>query len=249
MDPEFVKKYFDQPRVVADYLEAAENVGLWESEKIVFGKYISRASRILELGCGAGRIALGMWEMGYSDITATDFSPLMVGAAAALAERRGAKISVLEADARSLPFGDSSFDSVVFGFNGFMQIPSRAGRRKAAAEVRRVLRGGGIFIFTAHDRDNPGHRSYWDSERKQWASGSQNPLLDEFGDIVYGGEHGRVFIHSPDEREILEDIGGAGLSLAFRARRSDIADEPESVLKFSDDCFFYAFYKNEQKVR
>ena len=60
MNPETVKNYFDNPLVVADYASAAENVGLWNSERIVFEKYIPKSSKIIEFGCGAGRISLGL---------------------------------------------------------------------------------------------------------------------------------------------------------------------------------------------
>ena len=53
MNPETVKNYFDNPLVVADYAYAAENVGLWNSERIVFEKYIPKSSKIIEFGCGA----------------------------------------------------------------------------------------------------------------------------------------------------------------------------------------------------
>ena len=35
MNPETVRNYFDNPRVVADYAAAAEGVGLWNSERKV----------------------------------------------------------------------------------------------------------------------------------------------------------------------------------------------------------------------
>ena len=48
MNPETVKNYFDNPLVVADYASAAENVGLWNSERIVFEKYIPKSSKIID---------------------------------------------------------------------------------------------------------------------------------------------------------------------------------------------------------
>lgn len=75
MNPETVKNYFDNPLVVADYAYAAENVGLWNSERIVFEKYIPKSSKIIEFGCGAGRISLGLSALGYGNITATRFRP------------------------------------------------------------------------------------------------------------------------------------------------------------------------------
>ena len=123
MNPETVKNYFDNPLVVADYASAAENVGLWNSERIVFEKYIPKSSKIIEFGCGAGRISLGLSALGYGNITATDFAPKMVEAAAEIFARHNADIETFVCDATDTRLKDASFDAAIFGFNGLMQIP------------------------------------------------------------------------------------------------------------------------------
>jgi ubiquinone/menaquinone biosynthesis C-methylase UbiE len=57
---------------------------------------------------------------------------------AAVAER----VEVRDGDARSLPFGDASFD-VVLSSLVLHNIPSRAGRHQAVRELARVLKPGG----------------------------------------------------------------------------------------------------------
>jgi SAM-dependent methyltransferase len=65
----------------------------------------------------------------------------------------GRDIEWREADAQNLPFDDSEFGAVVCGF-GIMFVPDR---QAALREVRRVLIGGGIFLFSVWDRieENP----------------------------------------------------------------------------------------------
>ena len=53
-----------------------------------------------------------------------------------------------QADAMQLPFEDGPFDAVVCQF-GVMFFPDKA---KAFAETRRVLRPGGLFMFSVWDR-------------------------------------------------------------------------------------------------
>src|SRR5262249_6191082 len=53
-----------------------------------------------------------------------------------------------QADAMQLPFGNEEFDAVVCQF-GVMFFPDK---RKAFAEVYRVLRPGGVFVFNVWDR-------------------------------------------------------------------------------------------------
>lgn len=244
MESENVKKYFEKLDVVCDYARAVEKVGLWESEKIVFAKNLKKRDEILELGCGAGRIAHGLNSLGFEKITATDFSENMVDVAKAIAEKYGDKIIYRVEDARALTFADASFDAAIFGFNGLMQIPQRQNRRKALNEIHRVLRPNAILIFTTHDRDAPAHSDFWKDEQARWQNGSKPDGLDEFGDKFYfDGECGNIFIHSPVFSEVEEDLSFSNFQILARQRRSEIAVEPENVVEFSDECVFWIVKK------
>jgi SAM-dependent methyltransferase len=70
----------------------------------------------------------------------------MLDHAAALGTSR--QVEYREADAQDLPFSAEEFDAVVCQF-GAMFFPDKS---KAFAEVRRVLKPGGIFIFNVWDR-------------------------------------------------------------------------------------------------
>jgi methionine--tRNA ligase beta chain len=51
-----------------------------------------------------------------------------------------------------------------------------------AKEALRILKPGGVFLFTTHDRDRAAdYRSFWKAERKRWGEGRQKPGLIEFG--------------------------------------------------------------------
>ncbi|MBE6413736.1 MAG: class I SAM-dependent methyltransferase [Verrucomicrobiaceae bacterium] len=244
MEANTVKNYFENPLVVADYLRAAEEVGLWESERIVVEKYVPKTATILELGCGAGRIARGLSAIGYQNITATDFSENMVLAASELAKKYNDNTVCKVCDATKICFAPESFDAVVFGFNGLMQIPKEKNRIKAMREIYRVLKPNGVFIFTTHDRKSKGNEAYWSMESKQWIHGCQNPVLDEYGDIFYKGDHGNIFIHSPVDEEIKDNLNQVGFEILFQAMRSDIAQENALVEDFSDECVFRVVKKS-----
>ncbi len=238
MESELVKNYFEDMRVVCDYARAVREVGLWESERIVVERFVSKDAKILELGCGAGRIAIGLGKIGYTDIAAIDFSSNMIDVAKLIGKEMGYKIKFSEGDATNLKFSDGQFDAVIFGFNGLMQIPRRANRKRALTEIRRVLRPEGVFIFTTHDRSiNP---DYWEKEAAKWERGNSDALLDEFGDKYYAGEHGNIYIHSPEDAEIESDLISCGFKTVFKAFRSDICQESMPVRNFSDECVFRA---------
>lgn len=243
MEAGFIKNYFSQDAVVCDYARAAINVGLWESEKIVFTKYFKKPDRILELGCGAGRIARGLSKLGYANILSTDFSESMIGVAKAIAQDFGDDVEYQVQDATDLKLPSNSFDGAIFGFNGLMQIPKRKMRRRAMSEIFRVLKSGACFAFTTHDRDAPRNAAYWQKERQKWALGQKGENLDEFGDICYESEHGGLFIHSPSRAEISEDMRACGFEKIFEKTRPEIASESQAVKEFSDECVFWVFKK------
>jgi len=246
MDSAVNLAYFSNPCVVLEYARAAVNVGLWNSEKILFEKFLPREAKILELGCGAGRVALALAKLGFSKkITATDFSPPMIDIAKEIARSR--KVSEIEfsvADATALPFSEASFDAAIFAFNGLQMIPKKSRRERALAEIFRVLRSGGIFVFTGHDRGVPARKNYWNEEKTRWRDGSRDPALDDFGDWNHATPAGTMFIHSADAGETQVAIERAGFRVLFSELRSSICTEPPEVLEFSDDTRFWVLKKS-----
>ena len=53
-----VKENYNLEINVKRYGEAIDEVGLWESEKIIFNRYIKPSDKILDLGCGWGTCTL-----------------------------------------------------------------------------------------------------------------------------------------------------------------------------------------------
>lgn len=234
-----VRAWFADPLAVTHYVRAANHVGLWRSERLVFSQVLNLEEKLLDLGCGAGRIALGMWQLGFRDIVGVDTCPPMIVEAEALAANRGAGIRFEVGDATNLGFPDQTFGGAVFGFNGLMQIPGRSARRRALAEIRRVMRPGGRLVFTTHDRDLVAEASEWAKEKERWLSSTQDPRLVDFGDRLMERSEGVVFMHVPDRAEILEDLTATGWVHQFDQLRSRLANEPSVVREFSDECRFW----------
>lgn len=228
--------YFSHPDTVLEYARAAVRLGLWASEAVVLERFVPKNSRVLELGCGAGRVAVGMALAGWWDILATDFSPAMVDAALAVVAqtRTGDRVRCEVADATALPYPENTFDAVVFAFNGLLMIPGPGRRESAIREIARVLKPGGVFIFSGHDRTAT-RAGYWAEETRRWDSGQRSPDADRLGDSVYETPQGRVFIHSAAEEELVAELTSAGLEIVFSEMRSAIAEESREVREFSDD--------------
>lgn len=245
MDRETVLKYFDSESVVDHYAQAAARLGLWESEEKIFTRVFAQSDSLLELGCGAGRIAFGLHELGYTNIMATDYSPEMIKRARHLSTLLEYNIPLRVADATDLEFEDNVFDGAIFGFNGLMQIPQAAQREQALSEIFRVIRLGAWFVFTSHDRDRSPHRSFWIQEEQRWQKAEQCAELDDFGDRTEVTDEGAHYMHVPSVPEMEAVLTKVGFRIEATVMRSQLAHESAEVDAFSDDCRFWAVQKPE----
>lgn len=111
------------------------------SDKISRGK-------ILDIGVGGGRTT--NYLLGVNDdYTGVDYVPNH----AVETQRKFPAAKILCLDARDMSlFDDETFDFVLFSFNGLDSL-SHIDRLKAFNEIYRVLKNGGTFMFSSHNRD------------------------------------------------------------------------------------------------
>jgi ubiquinone/menaquinone biosynthesis C-methylase UbiE len=117
--------------------------------RIVDELSLPHGERILEAGCGAGRMALALAARGYR-VDAVDSVQRMVDIARAFADENdaGHLVKTRLADVSRLPFGENEFNlAVAVGLTPW--VPSLA---VTLGELRRVLRAGGHLVITADNR-------------------------------------------------------------------------------------------------
>jgi ubiquinone/menaquinone biosynthesis methyltransferase len=107
------------------------------------------ATRALDLACGTGDIAFALQKRGVSTI-GLDITPRMIELAHAKRATQGTA-RFLVGDMMALPFADASFDIVTTGY-GIRNVPVIA---QALAEIKRVLRPGGVLLSL--DFNRPSH--------------------------------------------------------------------------------------------
>jgi SAM-dependent methyltransferase len=148
-----------------------------------------RGRRVLEVGCGAGQCS--RWLLGQdATVVGIDLSREQLRHSQRLDERTGTVVPVLQADAQRLPLADASVD---LAFSAFGAVPFAADVPALIAEVARVLRPGGTWVFSVthpirwcfpDDAGTPGLVAclpYWD--RTPYVE------LDENGTPVYVEHH------------------------------------------------------------
>lgn len=101
----------------------------------------------LDLGCGQGYYMREMTSQG-AQMTGCDLSIEQARFARERAPR------VLAASAENLPFASASFD-FIYSINVIHHLPSRASQERAIAEIRRILKPGGVFFLHEINPANP----------------------------------------------------------------------------------------------
>ena len=103
---------------------------------------IAPGTRLLDVGCGAGQLALIASRAG-AQVTGCDIATNWIEGARDRATAEGLAITFEEGDAEALPYEDASFDAVV-SLIGAMFAPRPD---LVAAELTRVCRAGGMIAM------------------------------------------------------------------------------------------------------
>ena len=127
-------------------VEAYNREDLLPREREVIKKYF-KGKKVLDLGCAVGRTTINISKMGY-DVVGIDYAKNLIDKA----KEKYPKIKFEVMDASNLKYKDNSFDVVFFSYNGLDSLSPYKLRVKAIKEAHRVLKKGGIFIYTTHKR-------------------------------------------------------------------------------------------------
>ena len=122
--------------------------GLDEQEQHLVEHYMRRRGRVLNIGCGAGREAFALAELGF-EVVGVDVAPRMVEAASRIAASRGQDIHFEVKSATNLDDLPQSFDYVFMAEGVYSLIPTRDVRIDVLRKIGKLLAPDGTLLFSA----------------------------------------------------------------------------------------------------
>ncbi len=121
-------------------------------------KIVPRATgRVLEIGIGGGMNLAFYDPARVASVTGIDPSPELRAMAENAPRPKGLPVSIQAAVGESLPFDNASFDTVLCTYT----LCSVAAVERVLAEVRRVLKPSGGFLFCEHGLSPDGEVARW----------------------------------------------------------------------------------------
>lgn len=141
---EKTRAYYNDPAIAANY--GAEEY-ITDCERQLFSIYVKPGMAILDIGVGGGRTS-ELLATGASRYVGIDYAPGMIR----ICQKKYPQWEYLESSATDLSlFQDGGFDLVVMSFNMLDDMIPDENRWRCLRECHRVLRSGGLLIFSSHN--------------------------------------------------------------------------------------------------
>lgn len=143
------------------------------SDEVLTRCGLARGDRLLDVGCGSGKVALRAARRHRVEVTGVTLSRYEAQLANQLAAREQPEVQLRFeiADMRQMPFGDATFDAAI----AIESICHLVDRAAAFTEIARVLRPGGRIALTdfllRKPVEDPVHRSVVETSARDFGTG------------------------------------------------------------------------------
>ncbi len=184
-----------------------------ELDPVIY-KYTTSGCRVLDIGCGTGKVTIPLASRGFS-VTGVDINAEALKMAKSTSELQEIPQSPLfaQTDATNLPFSDATFDMVIM--QAFLTtITSKEDRSKVMQEACRVLKPGGNLYLADFGQT-------WHSRIYRERYINDLPVTKEEGSIIaYDKETGEIayIAHHFTEKELVFLVVESGFEVEFFKR-------------------------------
>lgn len=143
-----VNKWYETKKNVDEMVHWEKpNLKKWE---LAVTKFFPKKAKILDVGCGLGREAFCLSDMGFI-VTGIDISKEVINQVVPLSVQKGYDINFSLYDGHVLPFETNSFDVVIIWAQTFGLIYGNEYKQEFLLECKRVLTSDGLLSFSGHD--------------------------------------------------------------------------------------------------
>ncbi len=140
-----VSDKYAAPEVVSFWREMSV-LGLQRSETEIISRYVPHGSRIIDLGCGGGRVALALDPARYT-VVGLDLTWEMLRTAQDLLRQAGRAARLVQGDLCAIPCHDGAFGAALVLVAAIQHVPDRVSRQRAFGEIARALAPGGTLVL------------------------------------------------------------------------------------------------------
>jgi SAM-dependent methyltransferase len=207
-------------RLGADGLAARTTPG-WDHQILCrLREMLLPGQRILDIGCGYGRIAIPLAQAGY-DVTGLDVSDVLLQSARERAVQQGASVRWVRESMCRMPLPNTSFDVVLCLWSAYHELLQEEEQVQAVREMRRVLRPGGWGLL-----EGPPYRP---ATTEEIVSGQRYGPGNRVSSDVVAGLQNPHFCHDSESFGSLMEQAGI---LSFKVFVEDWAGRPRQFLRF-----------------
>lgn len=226
-----IKNIYNTKDVSYNYIEQVKK-GLWKSEEYAINKYFNKTDKIIDIGCGAGRTTIALYNLGYKKIQGFDLSETLINAARKFAEQRNLPIQFDVLNMMSTHYENQEFDVAFLSDCALICIPGRSNRALALKETSKIVKPNGFIIIVTPEDRNITFADFIDNYNSLWDKGEQDSSLHEFGDFLFNETSStKGYGHFPTNNEFINFVNEIGLELCETFSRSDIESNPPGIPK------------------
>ena len=174
--------------------------------------------RVLDVGCGAGRVAIYLQNYRKLDVTGIDISPLAIR----VSKLRGLRKTRLLAF-EDIDFKPASFDSVVMFGNNFGLFGSKSRAKRLLRKLFEMTSAEGVIVCESADpykTSDPDHLRYHERNRAKGRMPGQVRIRARYR--TYVGKWFDYLLVSPNEMRDIAEGAGWTVSRFIRSEESPL---------------------------